>query len=259
MTAAFLPAAAKPVTIGSCTLGTAPVKVISSIMEADEEAVLKRQAALEREALDLLEWRADYFVSRKLMAFENTAKLLQKKAKKPVIFTMRTAAEGGQVDLTARDYKEVGVIIAKNGGLPAIDVEIARGLGALRILGAAHESNMAVIASYHNFHETPSEKDLSGIFARMDAAGADVLKVATMPQTPEDVLTVMIAALKARRDYGRPVIAMAMGPLGVVTRTCGALFGSDATFAAVGKPSAPGQVSLSELRRMLSLFAGSTL
>lgn len=255
MPAAFLPAAAKPVTIGSCTLGCAPVKIISSIMEPDAASVVKRQAALEKEPLDMLEWRADYFVTRKLMDFENTAKALQKKSIKPVIFTMRTAAEGGQVDLTARDYKEVGVIIAKNGGLPAIDVEICRGLGALRILSAAHESNMAVIASYHNFQATPSEKELAAIFARMDKANADILKVATMPQTPEDVLTVMIAALKARRDYGRPVIAMAMGPLGVVTRTCGALFGSDATFAAVGKPSAPGQISLDELRRMISLFA----
>jgi len=44
---------------------------------------------------------------------------------------------------------------------------------------------------------------------------------------------------------------MAMGPLGAVTRTAGALFGNAMTFASAGKASAPGQIDVHELKRIL--------
>ena len=41
-----------------------------------------------------------------------------------------------------------------------------------------------------------------------------------------------------------PIITMAMGELGAVTRTAGALFGNAMTFASAGKASAPGQIDV---------------
>ena len=45
---------------------------------------------------------------------------------------------------------------------------------------------------------------------------------------------------------------MAMGDLGKVTRVSGELFGSCLTFASVGRASAPGQIAVDELDRILN-------
>ncbi|CDI58949.1 3-dehydroquinate dehydratase [Lactobacillus helveticus CIRM-BIA 951] len=41
---------------------------------------------------------------------------------------------------------------------------------------------------------------------------------------------------------------MAMGDIGKVTRVAGQVFGSSLSFGAVGKTSAPGQLSIDDLR-----------
>ena len=41
---------------------------------------------------------------------------------------------------------------------------------------------------------------------------------------------------------------MAMGDIGKVTRVAGQVFGSSLSFGAVGKTSAPGQLSIADLR-----------
>lgn len=62
-----------------------------------------------------------------------------------------------------------------------------------------------------------------------------------MAASPEDALTVMNATAKVRHYYSnRPMLTMAMGKWGVLTRITGEGFGSDLTFASVGgKASAP--------------------
>ena len=109
--------------------------------------------------------------------------------------------------------------------------------------------------SYHNFEKTPSTRTLAGLFDEMAAAGGDILKVAVMPQTAEDVLRLMTASLKVRKKYQKPVIAISMGALGRITRAAGALFGSAATFASLDAGSAPGQIDVAEMKHLLAIFA----
>lgn len=53
-----------------------------------------------------------------------------------------------------------------------------------------------------------------------------------MAASPEDALTVMNATAKVRHYYSnRPMLTMAMGKWGVLTRITGEGFGSDLTFA----------------------------
>ena len=63
----------------------------------------------------------------------------------------------------------------------------------------------------------------------------------------------MAQLMKEARDAlpGVPLITMAMGPLGAVTRVCGGAFGSAATFGTAGVSSAPGQPDAAALRRAL--------
>ena len=73
-----------------------------------------------------------------------------------------------------------------------------------------------------------------------------------MPHTTGDVLTLLEATAEVKSLYpSDPIITMAMGPLGAITRASGSLFGNAMTFASAGKASAPGQIDVHELKRIL--------
>ena len=74
-----------------------------------------------------------------------------------------------------------------------------------------------------------------------------IAKLAVMPKCPEDVLALLSASLDAKRRFEHPLMTIAMGRLGRVSRLAGEVFGSDASFATVGPQSAPGQLSASTL------------
>lgn len=113
---------------------------------------------------------------------------------------------------------------------------------------------MCLVASFHNFHETPPAEALVARFAAMQAAGADVVKIAVMPQSPRDVLTLLDATLTARETLSAPVISMAMGGYGAVSRLCGWVFGSSVSFAVGEQSSAPGQVPVEDVNRVVDVL-----
>ena len=94
----------------------------------------------------------------------------------------------------------------------------------------------------------------SDTLEKMEQLGADICKVAVMPHTPEDVLTLLSATEERARVSGVPLITMAMGPLGTVSRVCGELVGSCLTFGTLGAASAPGQLPAQQLAEMLELL-----
>ncbi|MCT6891382.1 MAG: type I 3-dehydroquinate dehydratase, partial [Lactobacillus sp.] len=63
-----------------------------------------------------------------------------------------------------------------------------------------------------------------------------------------DVLTLLAATTEMKAEIANPLITMAMGDIGKVTRVAGQVFGSSLSFGAVGKTSAPGQLSIADLR-----------
>ena len=89
----------------------------------------------------------------------------------------------------------------------------------------------------------------------MQDMGADIPKIAVMPQNKKDVLTLLAATEEMANDYAdRPIITMSMAGTGVISRLCGEVFGSSMTFGAVGKASAPGQMGAEDLNTVLALL-----
>ena len=115
---------------------------------------------------------------------------------------------------------------------------------------------MPVVASHHNFEATDSAERLLATFTAMSEAGADVAKVAMMPQTPADVLRLLEATSTADASSPAPVLGISMGPLGRTSRIMGADFGSCATFAQIGQASAPGQIDAVVLAEILDRVTG---
>lgn len=174
----------------------------------------------------------------------------------PLLFTFRTAKEGGQKPIATEDYVSLNTAMAISGFVDMIDVELFTGDEPVeRLIRQAHEAQVKVIASNHDFFETPGADVLLGRLRKMQQLGADILKIAVMPRSRSDVLTLLQVTLEMREKYAeRPIVTMSMGTLGVISRLAGETFGSSMSFGAASQASAPGQVSVGELDHILDFL-----
>jgi 3-dehydroquinate dehydratase-1 len=122
-----------------------------------------------------------------------------------------------------------------------------------RLRDVAKANGIGLIASYHNFQMTPDAATLDAKFIAAEKLGADVAKVAVMPQTEQDVLALLAATDRARKAIKLPLITMSMGGIGSLSRIMGFVYGSAATFAVGKSSSAPGQVAIEDLRTALTI------
>src|SRR5699024_6604114 len=109
------------------------------------------------------------------------------------------------------------------------------------------EAGIAVIASHHSFESTDSYESLLATFRAMGEAGADVAKVAMMPQSQAEVARLLAATDEADSSLSVPVLGISMGPAGRTSRILGANLGSCATFAQVGRAWEPGQIDVARV------------
>jgi len=234
--------------------GAFPLVITPLVGRGAEELAAELDAILPRRP-DMLEWRVDFFEAiADADAVIATAREIGRRAGAvPLLFTRRSSSEGGQpvpVDepAVAALYRRV----CEARCVDLIDYELSNApaeLRRLREVSAAHEVGM--VMSYHNFRETPDLAMLSDRFAQAQRLGADVAKVAVMPQDPQDVLRLLDATWQASQMLDIPVISMAMGGIGAVSRMMGWMYGSAATFAVGKSSSAPGQMALEDLRAAL--------
>ena len=155
-------------------------------------------------------------------------------------------------DAYAAAGDKVVLVTLRNGDI--VDLELFRDRAMIdRLVKLARKQGVKVIISDHEFNFTPDEDEIIRRLMLEEQAGADILKIAVMAHSPEDALAVMSATAKMRHYHSaRPMLTMAMGRAGVLTRITGEGFGSDMTFASVGgKASAPGQIPAEDCLRVL--------
>jgi 3-dehydroquinate dehydratase/shikimate dehydrogenase len=100
------------------------------------------------------------------------------------------------------------------------------------------------IISLHNFRETP--EDLQAIHARLAAADADIVKIATMANDPHD----NVRMLDLVRESQVPTIGICMGEIGAPSRILAGKFGAPFTYATFHheRALAPGQLSFRQMK-----------
>ena len=173
----------------------------------------------------------------------------------PLLATFRSVREGG-AQPADEDAYAAAVRASLVPGVDAVDVELAaRDLTAL--VADARAAGAAVVVSHHDVAATPPAEVIVDVLRRQREAGADVCKVAVMPQDADDVLTLLVATRRFTAAADRPVVTVAMGGLGLVSRLAGELVGSAMTFGTVGAGSAPGQVEAERVREVLTLLHGA--
>lgn len=211
---------------------------------------------------DLLEWRVDFLanITDTAGVLRIAAGIREAGAGIPILFTRRAQREGGQpIPLAEPQVVALYEAVARSGLVDLMDFEMGNEpahVAQVRELTRGH--GLGLVLSFHDFEGTPADEALDERFARAQRLGADVAKVAVMPRSMEDVHRLLGATLRASRSLRVPVVSMAMGGMGAVTRVCGGVFGSALTFAVGASPSAPGQVAIEDVRAVLSVLQRAT-
>lgn len=249
----------KTVSIGSVVVvGAGMPKVVVPIVGKTAEEIIYAAHAVAAAECDIAEWRADYFdrVLNRDELLITLARLREALGEKPLLFTFRTAKEGGEKAVSPDDYIALTIAAAESGCADAVDLEIYTGDALVReCIDAVHGAGKIVIGSSHDFGGTPPKDTLLAWLRKAQDMDADIAKIAVMPHTPADVLTLLSATEEMARRYAdRPIATMSMSAMGVVSRLCGETFGSALTFGALEQTSAPGQLPVEQLHQVLRIL-----
>ena len=249
-----------PVVIRDLKIGEGMPKICVPIVGVTKEEIINEAKNIKTIPADLVEWRADWFDGVwNFSEVEDVLKCLREElGNMPLLFTFRTAKEGGEKAIDDVAYAELNKKVAEMEIADLIDVEIFSTEEVVKeIIACAHKCNVKIIASNHDFQKTPSEDEIIVRLKKMQDLDADILKIAVMPNTSRDVVTLLSATEKMVSDYAdRPVVTMSMSGKGVISRIAGEVFGSAITFGAAKKASAPGQIAVEELKNVLNIVHG---
>ena len=248
----------KTVLVRNIKIGEGMPKICVPIMGKNKEEILYFAEKVKKADADLAECRADWFedILKEEAVKEILLGLRACLGDMPILFTFRTAKEGGNGAVSDEQYAALNKSVCDLGIADMIDVEMFSGEELIEdIISYAHEKNVLVVGSNHDFGGTPSQKQLVLRLQLMQHFEADILKIAVMPNSKKDVIALLMATEEMVEKYAtRPVVSMSMSNLGVFSRISGELFGSAITFATVGAASAPGQIPVEEIKHILKLM-----
>lgn len=247
-----------PVEVRNVKIGEGMPKICVPIVGVTKDEIINEAKTFGDIPVDVVEWRADWFEN--VFEFDKVEETLKELraalGETPILFTFRTSKEGGEKAIEDKVYAQLNIRAAKTGYVDLVDVEAFTGDDVVKeIITGAHEAGVKVVASNHDFHKTPRKDDIVGRLRKMQELGADIPKIAVMPQSKADVLVLLSATEEMASKYAdRPIITMSMAGTGVVSRLCGDTFGSALTFGAAKKASAPGQIGVNELKTVLEIL-----
>lgn len=208
---------------------------------------------------DVIEWRIDHFedVCDHTKLREACAVLKEHIDQKVLLITFRSFQEGGVLDISNESYFEIyKELMISSSSFDLLDVELfmpEEMVNDLVIL--AKNRNIGVVMCNHDFHATPEGHEIVSRLTMMHEKGADICKIAVMPQSAQDVLTLLQATLDMQTAYPeQSLITMSMGGLGSISRLSGEIFGSCMTFGVGTTASAPGQIPSTLLDECLGLI-----
>jgi len=207
-----------------------------------KEAISKLRAAVRR--THTVEIRLDWLGNRREIAklFESGVRL---PAGTTLIATCRNARAGGRFrGSIEQQFFELFAAVMAGFQWRDIEIEVA-GKRSLPVYepGSRGNSCDAIIVSSHDFQECPQELPI--VLRNLLARKGQAAKIAAQCESLRDALRVL-ELCKGRRD----VIAVPMGEIGLPARVLALAHGSALAYAAVGEKTAPGQLTLDEMKNL---------
>lgn len=246
----------KIVKVRNLEIGTGIPKICVPIVAKTAEEIISVARGLAQIKIDLVEWRVDYYedVQNIDKVKETLSKLRGNLGELPILFTFRSLKEGGEKEVSIQDYINLNKDVCLSKHVDLIDVELFTGDEVIAdIVNHAKKHNVKVVMSNHDFNKTPSQDEIINRLCKMQMLKADLPKIAVMPKNVSDVLVLLSATNEMVTKYANtPIITISMGELGVISRLSGEVFGSSVTFASVKSVSAPGQIEVDKLYKVLN-------
>ena len=167
----------KPIQIKNLTIGAGIPKICVPLTGTTREKICQEAEDAKKAAADLVEWRADFF--EELMNPEACQNVLEALAEilgeTPLLFTIRTSEEGGNITISLEDYAACNINIAKGKKADLVDVEVmSNSEEKKKLVAELQKEGVKVIASSHDFHKTDSQEVLLKRFREMEKSGADI-------------------------------------------------------------------------------------
>lgn len=152
----------------------------------------------------------------------------------PMLFTARSAAEGGAAVLSIQERADLLMMVAERATW--IDVELSSYNELEKTIHQIRSKEVGLILSYHNFDHTPEEFQMQRMVDM--AEESDIVKLALHHKSVKDFP--LCTRLLQRNTH--PMSIMGMGPLAPVSRLLYAQHGSLLNYGYLGsEPTAPGQ------------------
>ena len=196
---------------------------------------------------DIIEWRADFLPKEAIL--QVAPAIFEKFAGRELLFTLRTRAERGEIDLDSAEYVQIIKDVAQLYQPEYIDFEYFSHKDVFEEM--LDFPNL--VLSYHNFQETP--ENMMEILSELTSLTPKVVKVSVMAHTEQDVLDLMnftrgFKTLNPEQEY----VTISMGKVGKVSRITSDVTGSSWSFASLDEASAPGQISLSSMKKIREIL-----
>ncbi len=247
----------KVCTVRNIKIGEGKPKICLPIVGKNDEEIINQALSFKEVRYDVAELRIDFyqdiFNKDKLLTM---LKKLRGVIEQPILLTYRSKNEGGEIQLQDNEYQALVENVCESGYIDLIDIELMSGNALVyQLVGIAHQYQVKVVMSNHDFQKTPSDEEMIDRLEKMESFDADICKIAVMPQNKNDVVRLLNVTYTMSRKLSKPLITMSMGTIGVISRICGETFGSSLTFASKGKASAPGQISVNDMNLILEAIS----
>lgn len=229
-------------------------KICIPVMGKDVQAIAEAAKRAYAAGADLIELRIDSLSAMPGVkdALEACHAVREAAPDTALLFTLRTQRDGGPGDSDPAAYEALLCTVCAEKAADAIDCELSAGTDVFeKIVSAAHASGTAVVGSSHEFGEIGDMSRAQHWLEEQARLGADVCKAAVMTRSRTQAMEAAYVMTRTGEALEQPVIAIAMGPAGVITRIGAECMGSCLTFGTAGEASAPGQIDANTLRASL--------
>jgi 3-dehydroquinate dehydratase-1 len=191
---------------------------------------------------DYVELRFDFL---KPAQVPDALELVKEKMRR-CLCTLRQSSEGGKFHGTEKERISILKLIAEYRPF-LLDVEF----NTLRKNKMLHnyiiKTKTDVLVSWHDFKNTPDVYSLKKMFKQMRKFSKHI-KIVTSAKTQNDSSNIL--SLYNNSDK-TSLIAFAMGDSGKMSRILCLYLGAPFTYVSLGKPIAPGQFSLDQIKRIV--------
>jgi len=169
-----------------------------------------------------------------------------KKDLRKCVCTLRPVSEGGKFSGSEKNRISIIKLIAEYNPF-LLDIELNSLSKNKNLQRYLKSTGTDILVSWHSFKQTPGISVLKKKLAQMKKFSNNI-KIVTMAKSVNDATRV----LSLYKNNNTKLIAFSMGNYGRISRILCLFLGSPYTYVSLGKPVAPGQFSVDEVKSIFT-------